>query len=94
LLFSNASILAEKIGVAPTSIEAILNEYGQPEEINDGPQTAPSKRLEMLHNGYRKVAMGKTISVAIGVQQIRSKCPHFNQWLNKLEKLTAKDKRQ
>jgi hypothetical protein len=87
LLFSDAGILAEKINVKSTSIETILNECGQPEEINDGPKTAPSKRLETLNKGYRKVAMGKTISEAIGIQQIRKKCPHFNQWLSKIEQL-------
>ncbi len=42
----------------------ILNEFGNPEEINDGPDTSPSKRLECLKRGYRKVAMGKTISAS------------------------------
>lgn len=89
LLFSDASILAEKIGANPASIKAILRECGQPEEINDGPETAPSKRLETLCRGYRKVAMGKTISQAIGVQQIRNRCLHFNHWVNILESLTS-----
>lgn len=87
LLFSDATILAEQIGVNPSAIEAILNECGEPEEVNDGPETAPSKRLFALCDNYRKVAMGKTISEAIGIQTIRRKCPHFNKWLLKLEQL-------
>ncbi|GAB6147257.1 DUF4276 family protein [Desulfocicer niacini] len=47
------------------------------EEINDDPEKAPSKRLEKLNAGYRKVAMGKIISEAIGIQTIRKQCPHF-----------------
>ncbi|MBW8034298.1 MAG: DUF4276 family protein [Planctomycetes bacterium] len=87
LLFSDASILAGQIGVRPSVIEAILNECGEPEEVNDGPETAPSKRLFSLCDSYRKVAMGKAISEDIGIRAIREKCPHFNEWLNKLEDL-------
>ena len=42
LLFSEASILANKIGVDTGQIEDILDEFGEPEEINDGQDTAPS----------------------------------------------------
>jgi len=87
LLFSDASILADNIGVKPSVIESILEECGEPEEVNDGPGTAPSKRLFSLCNNYRKVAMGKTISDDIGIQTIRQKCHHFDGWLNKLEVL-------
>jgi len=87
LLFSNASILANNINVRESEIEDILAECGEPEEIDDGPDTAPSKRLIRLRTDYRKVAMGKTISEAIGIQTIREECPHFNTWLTKLEQL-------
>ena len=90
LLFSEASILANTIGVDTGQIEDILDEFGEPEEINDGPDTAPSKRLISLHNRYRKVAMGKTISEAIGIPTIREKCPHFDKWLTMLEQLGGK----
>lgn len=89
LLFSDASILADKIGVNEAKIEDILSECEEPEEIDDGPDTAPSKRLISLRSGYRKAAMGKTISEAIGIQAIREKCPHFDAWLTKLEQLTG-----
>ena len=48
-----------------------------------------AERLIKLCKSYRKVAMGKTISEAIGIQSIRKKCPHFNQWLTKFEQLTV-----
>jgi len=88
LLFSDASILANILGVNITEINNILSECGEPEEINDNHKTAPSKRLQTLSYNYRKVAMGKTIAEAIGIQTIREKCPHFNKWLKKLELLT------
>lgn len=87
LLFSNALILASEIGIDTDKIEDILDEFGEPEEIDDGPDTAPSKRLMSLNKSYRKVAMGKSIAEAIGISTIREKCPHFDQWVTRLEQL-------
>ncbi len=89
LLFSDASKLADKLNVNPSDIEDILDECEEPEEIDDGPDTTPSKRLISMDKSYRKVAMGKTISEAIGVRTIRQKCPHFNDWITKIERLVV-----
>lgn len=87
LLFSDADILAEKTEIDVSLVRGIIEKYDNPEEINDDPANAPAKRLEALKNGYRKVAMGKTVSEAIGIEVIRRQCPHFNNWLTKLEHL-------
>lgn len=88
LLFSDINILANIIDADSGKIDAFLKECGGPEEINDNPQAAPSKRLQSLcNNKYRKVAMGKIIAEAISIQTIREQCPHFNEWLIKLESL-------
>lgn len=87
LLFSDAAILADKTQIDAALIRKIIEKYDNPEEINDDPANAPGKRLESLKDGYRKVAMGKTISEAIGIAAIRGQCPHFNDWLTKLENL-------
>lgn len=88
LLFSDIDILAKKIDVKSAAVANILKECGEPEEINDNSQTAPSKRLQALcSKSYRKISMGKTTSEAIGIPTMRKKCPHFNEWLNKLESL-------
>jgi hypothetical protein len=87
LLFSDADILAKETGIDPTHIRKIIQEYSNPEEINDDPVKAPSKQLTALKSGYRKVAMGKTVSNAIGIQAIRKQCPNFDKWLTKLEQL-------
>jgi hypothetical protein len=87
LLFSDASILADKISVPQDKIDIILKECKEPEEIDDGSDTSPSKRITKLNSSYRKVAMGKSISEAIGIQKIRGECPHFDGWLTKLEQL-------
>jgi len=88
LLFSDTDKLAKIIKTDPSNIANILNDCGEPEEINDNQQTAPSKRLQALcYKKYRKVAMGKSIAESIGINMMRKKCPHFNEWLNKLELL-------
>lgn len=86
LLFSDADILADKIKIEKSIILKILDSHqNKPEEINEDPDKAPSKRLKKLKNGYRKVAYGKSIAEAIGVPTIRKQCPHFDDWLKKIE---------
>jgi len=60
-----------------------------PELINDGEHTAPSKRIASLIPAYthEKPTAGPIIAAAIGLATIRTKCPHFNAWLQKLETL-------
>jgi hypothetical protein len=58
-----------------------------PEEINDGRETAPSKRILAAMNGYQKTVHGPLIACDIGLDAIRAACPHFDAWLAKLERL-------
>jgi hypothetical protein len=55
---------------------------GSPEHINDGPDTAPAKRLAAWAGGaYRKPLHGVAICGAIGVDAMRKHCTHFNEWV-------------
>lgn len=58
-----------------------------PESINDGPQTAPSKRLESIIPRYHKNTDGPGLAQLAGLSKIRSRCPGFNRWLTKLEQI-------
>jgi len=71
------------------SLEEVASQYQNPELINDGLQTAPSKRIIAQFPDYEKAksTFGPQLAENIGLQAIRSKCPHFNQWLSKLESL-------
>ena len=90
LLFSDPVLLAEQVKVDAAEIKKILGNYNNnPEEIDEDPDRAPSKRLGSLHPDYRKVAMSKVVSTAIGIQKIRQKCSHFNDWLTRLENLKS-----
>jgi hypothetical protein len=85
LYFCNPAELARKLGVAQTEIDAILRECGEPENINDRRDTAPSKRLEALSPRFRKTSTGLTIAKNIGIPAMREACPLFNRWVNRLE---------
>ena len=58
-----------------------------PELINDDPQTAPSKRILHEIPEYDKVTAGVAVAGKIGLERLRKKCTHFNDWLTFLEKL-------
>ncbi len=66
-------------------LSAIRAQFRSPEEIDDNPRTAPSKRLETLFPGYQKPLHGPLIILEIGIARIRNECRHFNDWLQKLE---------
>ena len=58
-----------------------------PELINEGTETAPSKRILSLCDSYDKVDDGILILKEIGLKKLRNECSHFNEWLLKLEDL-------
>ncbi|WP_278354300.1 DUF4276 family protein [Chryseobacterium gleum] len=63
---------------------AIVEKYNDPEEINTGIETAPSKRiiniLEKHRQKYDKIAEGNLIAEEIGIDKILEKCPRFSNW--------------
>jgi len=87
LLFSDAQILADKLQVRKDQIDEILRECGEPENINDSPTNAPSKRLEELSDRFKKTTTGITIAKETGLRKMRDKCPIFNDWLVRIERL-------
>ena len=82
---------------SPTELPRALNEpqkqpqfqtirasVTSPEEINERPQFAPSRRIVNLFPAYKKTLHGPTVSARIGLETIRTECPHFNGWVAKL----------
>ena len=57
-----------------------------PEDIDDGIETAPSKRLLDAIN-YKKGSSVVFPLKEIGVEAMREKCPHFNSWIEKIENI-------
>jgi len=89
LLFTN--ILAFQI-IADDNIilqlQSIKEGFESPEHINDSVDTAPSKRIEALIPGYKKVLDGVDISKDIGVDAMLAECRHFREWVQRIEQST------
>lgn len=64
----------------------IFNEFPDPEMINQGTETSPSHRLIKIIPTYRKIMQGNAIAEKIGIEQIRKKNKHFNDWIEQLRK--------
>ncbi|MGL4411171.1 MAG: DUF4276 family protein [Bacteroidales bacterium] len=60
-----------------------LVDKSEPEDINGGRDTAPSKRLEALFP-YEKTVDGEIIFDLIGLDKMRDKCPRFSGWIDRL----------
>lgn len=63
-----------------------VNEKVNPEELNDGELTAPSKRLEQLIPGFdkNKPFYGGIIAEVNTIQTILNRCTRFNDWIENL----------
>lgn len=87
LLFADSAKLAAGTGVPTARIEEALARCGgSPEAIDNGPETAPSKRLEAwTRNQYGKITTGIPIAEKIGIDAMRSACPNFDDWIQYLE---------
>lgn len=89
LLFSNPECLAKSVDCENKvdKFQEIRDAFDSPEDINNSPQTAPSKRIQKLCIGYDKVIHGSLAAMDIGLDAIREECPIFDRWLNELEAL-------
>lgn len=98
LLFADVTKLAEAL--APVSVrrpppgllgslKQVVDAAGQAEAINDNYETCPSRQITNLVPAYRKPLHGPIVAGRIGLGAIRAACPHFGQWLGRLESLNA-----
>jgi hypothetical protein len=94
LLASPDLLLSEFIGHEEEveRLKIMVASFASPELINDGPDTAPSKRIIAVLPQYAgmKASAGPIVAEKIGIPLLRSKCLHFANWLTKLEKLGEK----
>ncbi len=94
LLFCDLDKLLIDYPDCPKEIEQLKNDLrkydNNPEAIDNNPATAPSKRIgKALEKKYKynKTKSGITVTQAIGINELRKKCAHFNEWLELLEKI-------
>ena len=72
-----------------TKLQNVAASVGSPELVNDGEDTAPSKRIIEQFPMYErlKATVGPQMAGLIGLQKIRAACPHFDAWVRRLEQL-------
>jgi Domain of unknown function (DUF4276) len=68
-----------------TGLQRLVIQAGGPEQVNDGVDTAPSKRIMKAYPRYLKSADGPRVITAAGLPAIRAACPHTDDWLANLE---------
>jgi Domain of unknown function (DUF4276) len=91
LLFSDTTAFAIALGQANLAgqLAQIRNQFETPEDINDDPNTAPSKRVAGIYRQYNKVIEGTLAAQRIGVDRMLQECPHFRDWIDRLAALPA-----
>jgi hypothetical protein len=74
---------------ARTGLDALREELGAaaPEDVNDGRETAPSKRLFARVRGYNKTTHGPIVTSRVGIDRLKVRCPRFGAWVSRLEAL-------
>ena len=88
LIFSNLDKLGELYFESDISeLHDCLSKIPNPELINTGRETAPSKRILKCIPYYDKVTLGVQVLEETDFKQIRKKCHHFDEWISKLEQL-------
>jgi len=89
LLFSDPDSFAEALKQVNLAyrFHQVRNDFPTPEDIDDAPENAPSKRVIAIYSSYRKVIEGTLAARAVGIHRMRQECEHFRNWLERLETL-------
>lgn len=89
LLFSDPGALANALGRNELSrkLKDIRDAFATPEDINDKPDTVPSKRILDAYPPYQKVIEGTLGAQVIGIESMIRECAHFRDWIDRLSAL-------
>ena len=92
LLFSDPKKLEDQYERHSAGINRLvqITEQTNPELIDDGKETAPSKRIirEIPQYSSTKASSGPIVAERIGLPVLRAKCSHFSDWIVRLEALS------
>lgn len=91
LILAKPEALLGEFPGGEAAIERLKADIGltPPEQVNDGSETAPSKRIIRQFPQYERHKGISAVSTlrAIGLDTARAACPHFHNWLSRLERL-------
>ncbi len=97
LVFTNLDYLLTEYPNAGKAVEALKvalgEKQGNPELVDDGYDTAPSKRiisaLDKYHHDYNKVKVGPDCALQKGVEALMAECRHFGEWVKTLKAING-----
>jgi len=84
LLFSEPNGFI-KVFKTTNELQNLFRNFTNPEEINNNPTTAPSKRILKIYPKYQKVTDGIIIAKQIGIKKMMQKCRHFDNWITSMQ---------
>lgn len=86
MIFSDVTKLEEAyFDYDLTALKECVKEQSNPELINNGEETAPSKRIINCINCFDKANVGVDVLDKIGIENIAKKCRHFAEWMKRIE---------
>lgn len=87
LIYADPAVAADHFGspLMAKGLRQDLAECGEPELVDNGQTTSPSKRIAGHAPGYVKTTDGPSIAADIGLENLRSACPHFGSWIAAIE---------
>lgn len=94
LLFADPAAMAQTFGDPnlESVFAGVVDECGGCEQINDGPETAPSKRIARAFPAYQKGdGLNAHAPLIVGEMArtnwggLLTACPRFSSWLERLE---------
>ena len=90
ILFSDPAAFATGINHPHLhrQFQRIRDEFESPEDINNSPETAPSKRVLAACPNYRKVIEGTQAAGVVGIPTMREEWQHFREWIESLEAMS------
>jgi hypothetical protein len=66
-------------------LNELREQHSGAENINENPETAPSRRILDLVPRYQKTIHGPMAISEIGMDAVRAACPHADRWLTQLQ---------
>ncbi len=92
LVLANPDSFSEWFDAVDTQVAKLKAEckpFQTPEHINGGQLTHPKARIKKHIEDYDENVDGPALAQYVGLAAIKGKCPHFAEWLTKLEQLDA-----
>lgn len=95
LLLANPDVLLLEYMDASAEVEklkeAVAEHGNNPEMVNTGTETAPSKRIIRLIPEYagNKVSVGAVLAQIEGIEVQKERCKHFSDWIDKIHLIAA-----